>query len=81
MPPQSPPKGEGGGLNDDIDPELKKTFDKLGIPLEDAARAEQDGGRCRDGFGVGQDHFEERRWPKRGIVFCSMSEAIRDYPG
>ena len=48
----SKPKGDGK-----IDPELEKTFDKLGIPLEERlALSREHGGRCRDGFGVCQDH-------------------------
>ncbi len=35
MPPPKPAKGKAGATVDDIDPELKKTFDKLGIPLEE----------------------------------------------
>lgn len=68
-----------GGSAEDIDPELKKTFDKLGIPLEEqlvlggvAVDAVMDSVSVKTTF---KDTLAEK-----GIVFCSMSEAIRDYP-
>ena len=64
---------------DDIDPELKRTFDKLGIPLEEqmalsgvAVDAVMDSVSVKTTF---KDVLAEK-----GIIFCSMSEAVRDYP-
>ncbi len=64
---------------DDIDPELKRTFDKLGIPLEEqmalsgvAVDAVMDSVSIKTTF---KDVLAEK-----GIIFCSMSEAVRDYP-
>lgn len=64
---------------DEIDPEVKKTFDKLGIPLEEQARlsgvavdAVMDSVSVATTF---KDHLSEL-----GIIFCSMSEAIREHP-
>lgn len=64
---------------DEIDPEVKKTFDKLGIPLEEQARlsgvavdAVMDSVSVATTF---KDHLSEL-----GIIFCSMSEAVREHP-
>ncbi len=72
-------RGKEGGTADDIDPELKKTFDKLGIPLEEqlalsgvAVDAVMDSVSVKTTF--------RETLAEKGIVFCSMSEAIRDYP-
>ncbi len=71
-------KKEGGTL-DDIDPELKKTFDKLGIPLEEqlalsgvAVDAVMDSVSVKTTF--------REKLSELGVIFCSMSEAIHDYP-
>jgi len=75
----APKKGRTGGTADDIDPELKKTFDKLGIPLEEqlvlsgvAVDAVMDSVSVKTTF--------KETLAEKGIIFCSMSEAIRDYP-
>ncbi len=64
---------------DEIDPELKATFDKLGVPLEEqmvmsgvAVDAVMDSVSVKTTF---KDTLSEK-----GIIFCSMSEAIRNYP-
>lgn len=75
----APKKGRTDGTVDDIDPELKKTFDKLGIPLEEqlvlsgvAVDAVMDSVSVKTTF--------KETLAEKGIIFCSMSEAIRDYP-
>ncbi|MBQ2702960.1 MAG: Fe-S cluster assembly protein SufB, partial [Alistipes sp.] len=67
------------GTIDDIDPELKRTFDKLGIPLEEqlalsgvAVDAVMDSTSVKTTF--------KEVLAEKGIIFCSMSEAVRDYP-
>ena len=65
---------------DDIDPELKKTFDKLGIPLEEQKRltgvvavdAVMDSVSVKTTF--------KETLAELGIIFCSFSEAVREYP-
>jgi len=64
---------------EDIDPELKKTFDKLGIPLEEqkhlagfAVDAVMDSVSVRTTF--------RETLAESGIIFCSFSEAVREYP-
>lgn len=61
-----------------IDPELEKTFDKLGIPLEErlalsgtAVDAIMDSVSVKTTF---KDKLREK-----GIIFCSMGEAIRNH--
>lgn len=77
----APKTGAGieGGTVDDIDPELKKTFDKLGIPLEEQLAL---GGVAVDAVmdSVSVKTTFKETLAAKGIIFCSMSEAVRDYP-
>ncbi|MCE5347302.1 MAG: Fe-S cluster assembly protein SufB [Bacteroidales bacterium] len=64
---------------DDIDPELKKTFDKLGISLEEqkhlagvAVDAVMDSVSVKTTF--------RETLAELGIIFCSFSEAVKEYP-
>ena len=64
---------------DDVDPELKATFDKLGIPLNEqmalsgvAVDAVMDSVSVKTTF---KDTLAER-----GIIFCSFSEAVQHHP-
>ena len=64
---------------DEIDPELKRTFDKLGIPLEEQmALAGVAVDAVMDSVSV-KTTFRETL-AEKGIIFCSISEAIREYP-
>lgn len=74
--PKSKPKLDS---MDDVDPELKATFDKLGIPLEEqkhlagvAVDAVMDSVSVKTTF--------RETLAEKGIIFCSISEAIREYP-
>jgi Fe-S cluster assembly protein SufB len=64
---------------DELDPELIKTFEKLGIPLSEQKRIS---GVAMDvvfdSVSVGTTHQEDLE--KVGVVFCSISEAIKKYP-
>jgi len=63
----------------EIDPELLKTFDKLGIPLEERmALAGVAVDAVMDSVSV-KTTFKERLQEK-GIIFCSISEAVRENP-
>ena len=63
----------------EIDPELMATFDKLGIPLhERAALAGMAVDAVFDSVSV-KTTFKETL-AEKGIIFCSFSEAVRDYP-
>ena len=64
---------------DDLDPELKKTFDKLGISLNEQKRLS----------GVAVDIVMDSvsvatsfksKLAELGIIFCSISEAIKEHP-
>ncbi len=64
---------------DEVDPELRRTFDKLGIPLEEqmalsgvAVDAVMDSVSVKTTF--------KEVLAEKGIIFCSFSEAVRDYP-
>ena len=63
----------------EIDPELEKTFDKLGIPLQErlalsgvAVDAVMDSVSVKTTF--------KEQLAERGVLFCSISEAIKNYP-
>ncbi|MGN0086693.1 MAG: Fe-S cluster assembly protein SufB [Alloprevotella sp.] len=63
----------------EIDPELMKTFDKLGIPLEERmALAGVAVDAVMDSVSV-KTTFKERLLEK-GIIFSSISEAVRENP-
>ena len=64
---------------DEVDPELLKTFEKLGIPLEEqkllsgvAVDAVFDSVSVATTFKV--------TLKEKGIIFCSISEAVKEYP-
>lgn len=64
---------------DDLDPELKKTFDKLGIPLEEQKRLTGVAvDAVMDSVSV-KTTFKETL-AEMGIIFCSFSEAVQEYP-
>lgn len=72
-------KTDGPKSIDEIDPQLKATFDKLGIPLEEqlalsgvAVDAVMDSVSVKTTF--------KETLAEKGIIFCSMSEALRDCP-
>ena len=64
---------------DEIDPEIKATYDKLGIPLDEQKKL----------AGVAVDvifdsvslvtTFKEKL-AEQGVIFCSMSEAVEEHP-
>ena len=71
-------EGEAKSL-DDLDPELMKTFDKLGIPLEERlALSGMAVDAVMDSVSV-KTTFKETLMEK-GIIFCSISEAVREHP-
>ena len=63
----------------EIDPELMKTFDKLGIPLEERlALSGTAVDAVMDSVSV-KTTFREKLQEK-GIIFCSISEAVKEHP-
>ncbi|MGQ9818512.1 MAG: Fe-S cluster assembly protein SufB [Candidatus Kapaibacteriales bacterium] len=64
---------------DEIDPEIRKTFEKLGIPLSEQQRlAGVAVDAVLDSVSVATTFKEKLE--ELGIIFCSMSEAIRNHP-
>lgn len=63
----------------EIDPELMKTFDKLGIPLEERmALSGVAVDAVMDSVSVKTTFHEKLK--EMGIIFCSISEAVRNHP-
>lgn len=72
-------KKEGPKNMDEVDPELIKTFNKLGIPLEEQmALSGMAVDAVMDSVSV-KTTFKENLMEK-GIIFCSISEAVREHP-
>ena len=64
---------------DEVDPDLLATFEKLGIPLAEQKRLMNVAvDAVFDSVSVVTTHKEKLE--EVGVIFCSMSEAIRDYP-
>ena len=64
---------------DEIDPELRKTFEKLGISLDEQKRISGVAvDAVIDSVSVATTFKEELS--KVGVIFCSMSEAILEHP-
>lgn len=66
----------------EIDPELKSTFDKLGIPLDEQKMLAGVEGYAVDAVmdSVSVKTTFKDTLAEKGIIFCSFSEAVRDYP-
>src|SRR5918993_5790734 len=64
---------------DEVDPELLRTFEKLGIPLNEQKQlANVAVDAVFDSVSVATTYKEKLK--KHGVVFCSFTDAIRDYP-
>ena len=75
----APRKKELKKSMDEVDPELVKTFNKLGISLEEQKRlAGVAVDAVLDSVSVKTTHRE--RLAELGVIFCSFSEAVKDYP-
>lgn len=65
--------------NREIDPELEKTFDKLGIPLEERlALSGTAVDAIMDSVSVKTTFKDELK--KKGIIFMSIGEALKEHP-
>lgn len=72
------PRKAPGSL-DEVDPEVLDTFNRLGIPLqEQKALAGMAVDAVMDSVSVRTTHRE--KLAEMGIIFCSFSEAVKDYP-
>ncbi|MDE7136724.1 MAG: Fe-S cluster assembly protein SufB, partial [Muribaculaceae bacterium] len=75
----APVKKEGPKSLDEVDPELLATFDKLGIPLEEQKQLSGMAvDAVMDSVSVKTTHRE--KLAELGVIFCSFSEAVKDYP-
>ena len=64
---------------DEVDPELLKTFEKLGIPLSEQKQlANVAVDAVFDSVSVATTYKEKLK--KHGVIFCSFSEAVREHP-
>jgi Fe-S cluster assembly protein SufB len=64
---------------DDVDPELLRTYEKLGIPLhEQAALAGVAVDAVFDSVSIGTTFRGKLK--EAGVIFCSISEAVHEYP-
>src|SRR5713226_4987452 len=64
---------------DEVDPELLRTFEKLGIPItEQKQLANVAVDAVFDSVSVATTYKEKLR--KHGVIFCSFTEAIREHP-
>ncbi len=66
---------------DEVDPELLKTFEKLGIPLSEQKKLSGVNMAVDAVFdSVSVATTFKKDLAKHGVIFCSISEAIQDYP-
>ncbi len=64
---------------DEVDPEILRTFDKLGIPLDEQKRLSNVAvDAVFDSVSVATTH--KKKLMEHGIIFCSISEAVHEYP-
>lgn len=75
----APKKKDGPKSLDEVDPELLRTFERLGIPLHEqkmlsgiAVDAVMDSVSVKTTF--------KETLAEKGIIFCSFSEAVQEYP-
>jgi len=73
------PKGPAPASLDDVDPEMRAMFDKLGISL---AEQERLSGVAVDAIvdSVSVATTFKAELAKSGVIFCSFSEAVREHP-
>jgi Fe-S cluster assembly protein SufB len=64
---------------DEVDPELLRTFEKLGIPLQEQKQlAGVAVDAVFDSVSVATTYKEKLK--KHGVIFCSFSEAVQEHP-
>ena len=75
----APRTKEGPKSLDEVDPQLIDTFNRLGIPLEEQKQLSGMAvDAVMDSVSVKTTHKE--KLAELGIIFCSISEAVKDYP-
>jgi Fe-S cluster assembly protein SufB len=75
----APKKKEQKESLDEVDPELLDTFEKLGIPLSEQKRLSNVAvDAIFDSVSVATTFRE--KLAEHGVIFCSISEALQEYP-
>ena len=75
----SAPKKKSAGSLDEIDPEILETYTKLGIPLDEQKMMEGVAvDAVFDSVSVATTFKDTLK--KAGVIFCSFSEAVKEYP-
>ena len=75
------PKSQGDGPKslDEVDPEILEAFSKLGIPLEEQKKLSGVAvDAVLDSVSVATTYQDMLK--KAGVIFCSMSEAVKNHP-
>ncbi|WP_397473301.1 Fe-S cluster assembly protein SufB [Pusillimonas sp.] len=72
-------KADGPKSLDEVDPELLRTYEKLGVPLHERARL---AGVAVDAVfdSVSVATTFRKQLAEVGVIFCSFSEAVREHP-
>jgi len=75
----APKKGDGPKSLDEVDPELLRTYEKLGIPLHEQ---EMLAGVAVDAVfdSVSVATTFRKKLAEAGVIFCPISEAIKNHP-
>src|ERR1700760_1157090 len=81
----APKKKDGPKSLDEVDPELLATYAKLGIPLKEQEVLAGVAGAPRYAVDAVFDSVSvvttfKKELAEAGVIFCSMSEAIREHP-
>ncbi|CAB1276624.1 Fe-S cluster assembly protein SufB [Candidatus Nitrosacidococcus tergens] len=73
------PKKDAPKSLDEVDPELLKTYEKLGVPLHERAKL---AGVAIDAVfdSVSVATTFKKKLGEAGVIFCPFSEAVREYP-
>ena len=75
----APRRKKGPESMDEVDPQLLDTFNRLGIPLQEQKQlVGMAVDAVMDSVSVKTTHRE--KLAELGIIFCSISEAVKDYP-
>jgi len=75
----APKKKDGPKSLDEVDPELLRTYEKLGVPLHERARL---AGVAVDAVfdSVSVATTFKEKLAEKGVIFCPFSEAVHKYP-
>ena len=75
----APKQQEKKGSLDEVDPKLLETFDKLGIPLSEQKRLSNVAvDAVFDSVSIATTYRE--KLAEHGVIFCSISEAVKEHP-